>query len=98
VVTACSAATRAERADAAHSDHGPADPNGEHQPTASSPPLAYTMRTPGAASQRAISAVSSTNAPPNGADWGRTTCAPARIASTTGIGGTPRRALPAAAS
>ena len=45
-----------------------------------------------------MSAVSSTNAPPNGAAVGRTACAPAHIASMTGIGGTPRRALPAAAS
>jgi hypothetical protein len=95
VVTACSAATRAERAAAAHSAHGPADRTGEHQPCS---PLVLTMRTPGAASQRAISAVSSTSAPPSGASCGRITCAPASMASTTGIGGTPRRAVPAAAS
>ncbi|MFZ0907028.1 MAG: hypothetical protein WAN71_24775, partial [Mycobacterium sp.] len=87
-MTACSAASRAERADAAHSAHRPADPIGEHQPAASSPSLTRTMRTPGAASQRAMSAVSSTSAPPSGADCGRTTCAPAWMASTTGIGGT----------
>ena len=40
------------------------------------------------------SAVSSTSAPPSGAGCGSTTCAPARTASTTGIGGTPRRARP----
>ena len=52
---------------------------------------ARTMRTPGWASQRAISAVSSTSAPPSGASAGRIACAPAHMASTTGIGGTPRR-------
>ncbi|MFZ1165302.1 hypothetical protein, partial [Mycobacterium sp.] len=92
---ACSAASRAERADAAHSAHGPADRNGVHQPSS---PLTHTMRTPGPANQRATSAVSSTGAPPSGAESGSTTCAPARTASTTGIGGTPRRAVPAAAS
>ena len=56
------------------------------------------MRTPGAASQRAMSAVSSTSAPPSGAGAGRITWAPAWMASTTGIGGTPRVAVPAAAS
>jgi hypothetical protein len=56
------------------------------------------MRTPGAVSQRVISAVSSTSAPPRGAGVGKIACAPATIASTTGIGGTPRLALPAAAS
>jgi len=94
-VTACSAATLADRAAAAHSDHGPAERTSEHQPCSA---LVLTMRTPGAASQRAISAVSSTSAPPSGAGCGRITCAPASMASTTGIGGTPRRALPAAAS
>ncbi|KKW62179.1 hypothetical protein AAV95_23705, partial [Mycolicibacterium elephantis] len=56
------------------------------------------MRTPGEPSQRAISPTSSTSAPPNGAGVARTVCAPAQIASITGIGGTPRGALPAAAS
>ncbi|HNP14678.1 MAG TPA: hypothetical protein PKM33_15580, partial [Mycobacterium sp.] len=60
--------------------------------------MALTIRTPGAASQRAISPVSSSSAPPSGAGWGSTTWAAARSASTTGIGGTPRRAEPAAAS
>ncbi|MFZ0715910.1 hypothetical protein, partial [Mycobacterium sp.] len=62
-MTACSAATRAERADAAHSAHGPADRNVVHQPSS---PVVDTMRTPGAVSQRATSAVSSTSAPPSG--------------------------------
>ena len=56
------------------------------------------MRTPGWASQRAMSAVSSTSAPPNGAAATKMAWAPAQIASTTGIGGTPQRAVPAAAS
>jgi len=45
-----------------------------------------------------MSAVSSTSEPPSGADAGRITCAPAASASITGIGGTPRFAVPAAAS
>ncbi|MCV7328493.1 hypothetical protein, partial [Mycobacterium cookii] len=93
-MTACSAATRAERAAAAHWAHGPADRLGVHQPVASSAPVTRTIRTPGAVNQRAIRAVSSTSAPPSGAGCGRITCAPAPMASTTGIGGTPRRAVP----
>ena len=57
-----------------------------------------TIRTPGLPSQRAMRAVSSTGAPPSGAASGRITCAPVASASITGIGGTPRCALPAAAS
>ena len=45
---------------------------------------------PAGSSQRAMSAVSSTSAPPSGAASGRIDCAAAQIASTTGIGGTPR--------
>jgi len=42
--------------------------------------------------------VSSTNAPANGAGSGSTVSAPSVIASTTGSGGTPRAAQPAAAN
>ena len=86
----------------------PAAPTGPRRPTRptarptrtddAQPGSARTMRTPGWASQRMISAVSSTSAPPSGAGTGRIACAAALIASTTGIGGTPRRATPAAAS
>ena len=60
--------------------------------------VVHTILTPGSESQRTISEVSSTSAPPSGAGRGSTTWAPARRASTTGIGGTPERAHPAAAS
>ncbi|MGN6337276.1 hypothetical protein, partial [Mycobacterium sp.] len=53
---ACSLASLAERADAAHADQAPAERNGEAQPSSAT----RTMRTPGAVNQRATSAVSST--------------------------------------
>ncbi|HNF07073.1 MAG TPA: hypothetical protein PL146_16930, partial [Mycobacterium sp.] len=60
---------------AAQEAQRPAEPSGEANPV-----VALTIRTPGAASQRAISPVSSSSAPPSGAGWGSTTCAAARSA------------------
>ena len=93
-------ASRAERANAAHAAQGPAERNGDDHPSHPSHPPSETrtMRTAGPASHRAMSAVSSTSAPPSGAGAGRIAWAPAWMASTTGIGGTPRPAVPAAAS
>lgn len=65
----CSPANWAERAVAAHAAHGPAERTGEANPAASFE--TPTMRTPGSASQRAMSAISSTSAPPSGAGVGR---------------------------
>ena len=89
----CSAASRADRAEAAQDAHRPADPTGDAQPGS-----ARTMRTPGlgqpAHDQRHLF---DERAAQRGGT-GRIACAAALIASTTGIGGTPRRATPAAAS
>src|SRR5690606_3096775 len=60
--------------------------------------LDRTNRTPGRASHRSSTRTSSGLAPRSGPRAGRTVSAPATRASTTGIGGTPRRAVPAEAS
>ena len=57
-----------------------------------------TILVPGRSSHRSTNATSSAGAPRNGPSPGSTVSADAASASTTGIGGTPRRATPADAS
>ena len=81
---------------------GPAAPTppSSRRPVAGSPHGAsqVTSRVPPPVSQRCSSRTSSASAPRSGPGPGSTVCAPVRSASTTGIGATPRRATPAAAS